>query len=101
MFFVKMVGIVIAIYIVYGVSDAYLNRQALVEAYQFCNAVVIGSAATNLAERAKASGASMGSGSNANLQRFFFPTPIASGFSCDVTVADGKVASLKVTGVKD
>lgn len=57
-------------YISTSKEDMWQGYQKRAVADQFCNAVVIDSATTNLAEQAKASGGSMGSGSNANPQRF-------------------------------
>ena len=96
-----LVGVVVIVFITYIGIHMAEHERALAAADQFCNAVEIGSAATNLAERAKASGTSMVSGSNANLQRFVFPGPQDKAFSCDVDIADGKVVSRKVTIVKD
>lgn len=101
MSFLKMLAVLIVLFIIYIAYHHAADRQALAAADQFCNAVEIGSVATNLAERAKASGASMGSGSNASLQRFVFPGPKYNGISCDVDVADGKVVSRKVDRMKD
>ena len=99
--FLTILAVLAGIIVIYGSSVMYLHREALAEADRFCNAVEIGSAATTLAERAKASGTRMVSGSNANLQRFVFPNPLNKDFSCDVVVEDGKVVSRKVDGMKD
>jgi len=99
--FLIILAVLAGIFVVYVSYVFYLHREALAAADQFCNAVEIGSAATTLAERAKASGTRMVSGSNANLQRFIFPNPVNKDFSCDVVIADGKVVSRKVDGMKD
>jgi len=99
--FLKILAVLAGVFIVYLSCVIYLHREALAEADRFCNAVEIGSAATTLAERAKASGTRMVSGSSANLQRFVFPNPVNKDFSCDVVVVDGKVVSRKVGGLKD
>ncbi len=101
MFFLKTLAVLTGVFVVYLVCVTYLNRETFAEAAQFCYAVEIGSAATTSAERAKASGTRMVSGSNANLQRFVFPSPLSEDFSCDVAVADGKVVSRNVNRMKD
>jgi len=88
----------IAAYIAYYV---YANNRAESAANQFCNAVTVGAAESDIRARAEAAGARYFGGDTSNPHRVFFQGAPFNGFHRDLTVADGKVASRQVTKAED
>ena len=89
---------VIAAYTVYYV---YANGRAETAADQFCNTVIVGAAVSGIKVRAEAAGARYLSSSTSNTAKVYFQGAVFNGFYCDLTVAEGKVVSRRVTKVED
>ena len=101
MVLLKIFAILAGLFIAYFIYWGYQDRQAESAAYQFCNALVIGSALSGAIAQAKVAGARFVTDEVTNPKLFFFPGPIFNGFFCTVAVADGKVISRNVTRNED
>ncbi len=65
-------ALLLALVTTLGGYYAYADHRAEGSAYQFCNAVVVGSAASGIAGKAQAAGARYLSSSRSSLHKIFF-----------------------------
>jgi hypothetical protein len=95
----KVLGTVAALFSAYVAYWIYQDRRAESAANEFCNAIAIGSRASEAVERAKTANRRM-------LEKpegiaFLFQGPIFNAYLCEVTVADGKILRRQIIAMED
>ena len=95
----KVLGIVLALFVLYVSYWFYQDHRAESAANEFCNALVIGSRPSEAIDRAKAAGRR--AIEKPDGVAFHFQGPIFNAYFCEVAVADGKIARKQVVAMED
>ena len=95
----KLLGIVLALFTAYGTYWFYQDRRAQTAAEEFCNAIPIGSRASEVVERAKA--AARRTADSSEHLVVFFQGPVFNAYICDVTLVNGTVSRKQVSRMED
>ena len=95
----KVFAAILALLVTYVAYWMYQDRRAHKEAGDFCDAIALGSRASEAVERAKA--ANRRTLENPDGVAFLFPGPIFNAYICELKVADGKIARKQVTAMQD
>ena len=95
----KVLGIFLALFAAYVAYWFYQDHRAQTDANELCNAIPIGSRASDAADRAKAAGRRTADTSERLL--IFFQGPIFNAYVCEVTLANGTVSRREVSRMED
>ena len=96
---VQVFAAILALLVAYVAYWMYQDRRAHKEASEFCDAIAIGSRASEAVERGKA--ANRRTLENPDGVAFFFQGPIFNAYICELKVADGKITRKQVTAMED
>ena len=102
MWVIKIIAVVLCAAVAYFLYWEYQYREAESDAKRFCASVSIGSTVSDVTGKAKhLEGFRHGFQENESRYTAVFPGPIFNAFVCELTLADGKVVSARVSAMDD